>query len=115
MKKYDKYFDNDKTVLRYLARLNSQSPYDRDRKFLISFFLSDDSIQIFELQSKNSGLNEGKFLERRQYKNEANSNSYFRVEDFEINNSVKINSYSFFIYDADEYTKKWMLKNITVK
>jgi EF-hand domain-containing protein 1 len=43
-----KYVDNDKTVLRYIASFNTRVPEDIDRKFIISFFLADDSISIFE-------------------------------------------------------------------
>ena len=31
--------------------------------------MSDDSIQIYEMQNRNSGIWEGKFLERSKYKN----------------------------------------------
>jgi hypothetical protein len=54
-KDYYKYIDNDSIILRFLARLNGKNPEDADRKFLISFFLSDDSIQIYEMPKKNSG------------------------------------------------------------
>jgi hypothetical protein len=56
-------------VLRFTARFNTRIPEDVDRRFIISFFLSDDTIQIFEPAQKNSGIMEGKFLERRKYKN----------------------------------------------
>ena len=59
-KDYYKYIDNDSIILRFLARLNGKNPEDADRKFLISFFLSDDSIQIYEMPKKNSG----KFLSK---------------------------------------------------
>jgi len=50
-----KYIDNDSIILRFLAKLNSKNPEDADRKFLISFFLSDDSLKIYEIPKKNSG------------------------------------------------------------
>lgn len=122
-KDYYKYIDNDSIILRFLARLNSKNPEDADRKFLISFFLSDDSIQIYEMPKKNSGKNnlifylyigiwEGKLLERGKYNNEENNNSKFTISDFEVNKSVKINSFSFYILDADDFTKKWIAGNL---
>ena len=54
-KDYFKYIDNDKITLRFLARLNTKIPEDVDRRFLISFFLADDSIQVYEMPSRNSG------------------------------------------------------------
>jgi hypothetical protein len=65
-KDYYKYINNDKLILRFLARLNTRVTEDLDRRFLISFFLSDDSIQVYEMNNRNSGIWEGKFLERGQ-------------------------------------------------
>lgn len=43
-----KYVDNDKKILRYTARFNTKVPEDVDRKFIISFYLSNDTVSIFE-------------------------------------------------------------------
>ena len=43
-----KYVDNDKKILRYTARFNTKVPEDFDRRFIISFYLADDTISIFE-------------------------------------------------------------------
>lgn len=55
--------DNDGKVLRFTARFNTQVPEDVDRRFIISYYLADDTISIFEPAQKNSGIVEGKFLE----------------------------------------------------
>lgn len=111
-KDYFKYIDNDKIILRFLARLNTKVPEDIDRRFLISFFMADDSIQVYEMQQRNSGIWEGKFLERRKYKNVENDYKYFTISDFEINKSIKINNFSLHIMDADDFTKKWLSDNL---
>ena len=103
-----KYVDNDKTVLRYIASFNTRVPEDIDRKFIISFFLADDSISIFEPAQKNSGIIEGKFLERRKYKNVNNNNEFITPSDMPIGGDVKINGYNFRINSCDEYTSKWL-------
>jgi hypothetical protein len=54
-KDFYKFVDKDSITLRYLARLNSKVPEDQDRKFLISFFMSDDTLKIYEIPKKNSG------------------------------------------------------------
>lgn len=74
--------------------------------------MSDDSIQIYEMQNRNSGIWEGKFLERAKYKNIENENRYFTISDFQIDKSIKINSFSMSILDADDFTKKWMCENL---
>jgi hypothetical protein len=67
-KDFFKYVDNEKKILRFTAKLNNKIPEDADRRFIISFFLADDTISIFEPAQKNSGIIEGKFLERKKYK-----------------------------------------------
>ena len=111
-KDYYKYIDNDRTILRFLAKLNTKVLEDVDRRFLISFFLCDDSIQVYEMSNRNSGIWEGKFLERGQYKNVENDNKKFTISDFEIGKSMRINTFSFHVLDADEFTKKWMADNL---
>jgi hypothetical protein len=86
---------------------------DMDRRFLISFFLCDDSIQVYEMANRNSGIWEGKFLERGQYKNVENENKKFTISDFEIGKSMRINTFSFHVLDADEFTKKWIAQNFS--
>lgn len=68
MKDYFKYVDNDKMILRYTAKLNTTVPEDFDRRFIIQIYLSDDTLSIYEPAQKNSGIKEGKFLERGKYK-----------------------------------------------
>lgn len=43
-----KYVDNDGKTLRFTARFNTQVPEDVDRRFIISYYLADDTISIFE-------------------------------------------------------------------
>lgn len=54
-KDFFKYVDNDGKVLRFISKFNTQVPEDVDRRFIISYFLADDSIAIFEPAQKNSG------------------------------------------------------------
>ena len=111
-KDYFKYIDNDKITLRFLAKFNTVIPEDKDRRFLISFFMADDTIQVYEMQNRNSGIWEGKFLERGKYKNIENESKLFTISDFQINKSIKINTFSFSILDADDFTKRWMSDNM---
>jgi hypothetical protein len=49
-------------ALRFNAVLHQPKPEDSNRKFIITFYLNDDSLQIYEPPSKNSGFSTGKFL-----------------------------------------------------
>lgn len=55
--------------LRFNAVFSNPKPEDAIRKFIITYYLNDDSLQIYEPPAKNSGFSTGKFLERGQYKN----------------------------------------------
>jgi DUF1126 PH-like domain len=39
-------------------------PADGDRQFVVSYFMNDDTISVFEPPVRNSGVIGGKFLER---------------------------------------------------
>jgi len=58
----------DSNVLRFLARMDTTKPIDMERRFIISYFLSDDTILVFEPPVRNSGIIGGKFLERSRVK-----------------------------------------------
>ena len=45
----------DSNVLRFVARLDTTRPIDVDRRFVIFFHLSDDTIAVFEPPQRNSG------------------------------------------------------------
>lgn len=55
--------------LRFNAVFTSPKPEDTKRKFIITYYLNDNSLQIYEPRCRNSGFSEGKFLERNSYKN----------------------------------------------
>lgn len=103
-----KYVDNDKKILRYTARFNTKVPEDVDRRFIISFYLADDTISIFEPAQKNSGIIEGPFLERRKYKNVDKNYEFITPTDIPVGGDIKINGYNFHMLDCDEYTTKYL-------
>lgn len=107
-----KYVDNDKKILRFTAKFNTRVPEDFDRRFIISFYLADDTISIFEPAQKNSGIIEGAFLERKKYKNVDNQMCFITPTDLLVGKNVKINGHSFQILSSDEYTQKYLQGHI---
>lgn len=107
-----KSVDNDKKILRFTARFNTKVPEDVDRRFIISFYLSDDGISIYEPAQKNSGIIEGKFLHRGKYKNVDNNNAPITPSDMAIGGDVKINGHSFHILSCDDYTTKYLKEHL---
>lgn len=51
----------DCNVLRFVAKLDTTRPIDLDRRFIIFFHLSDDTISMYEPPMRNSGMQLHKF------------------------------------------------------
>ena len=95
--------------LRFTAFFSSPKSEDTNRKFIITYYLNDNSLQIYEPPIRNSGMYEGKFLERNQYKKQ--DGTIYKPEDLVIGYDVKINGHWFHISDCDDFTKKWYADN----
>ena len=55
-------------VLRFVAVMDTNYSVDMSRRFIVSFYLSDDTIAVFEPPQRNSGVLGGKYLERGRVK-----------------------------------------------
>jgi len=68
-------------ILRFVAGLASEKPEDqsieRERRFVINFHLTDNTLAIFETAVRNSGMSGGKFLARGRYKIGPSASSTF--------------------------------------
>jgi hypothetical protein len=106
----NKMFKSDKHILRFNAKLISPTPSDTERKFIISIFCRDETVQVYEIADKNSGRQSCKFMERGKHKNPY-SNKYYGEKDFVVGNTIYINKYTFKLLDCDEYTRKYMVDN----
>jgi hypothetical protein len=102
-----KIFDNDQHVLRFECKLISSTYEDEMRKFILCYYPSDDSIKVFEVVERNSGIVGGKFLERRKFKNPYTQRYYVHTE-FLIGNTIILQNHRFLLTNCDEYTFKYM-------
>ncbi|XP_042723505.1 EF-hand domain-containing family member C2 [Lagopus leucura] len=104
-------------TLRFLAKLATENPIDKDRKFIICYFLSDDTISVFEHTQRNTGILGGKFLERSRIKKpgqelfKSEPSEYFKAQDLFIGARVCFHGHNFLLVDADEYTINYMEKH----
>jgi hypothetical protein len=110
---FKKFMENDGMILRFLGRFINPSKVDAGRRFILNYYLNNDTIQIFEKFERNSGFVGGKFLERDRVKNPA-TNEYFQPMDLFVGANVEVNKYKFQLLDADEYTRKFMSNNPTI-
>jgi hypothetical protein len=91
--------------LRFNAVFAAPKPEDSNRQFIITYFLNDDSLQIYEPPVKNSGFWTGKFLERGIYKSE--QGDVIKPEHMIVGQDIKINGHLVHLTDCDDFTKKW--------
>lgn len=97
--------------LRYGCQLDTPHPEDKDRRFILSYSLSDGSIKIIELAIPNSGIVGGKFLSSRKLVlpgSNPNRPDYYTPKDLYIGALVKVFASRFLITSADLYVYRYM-------
>jgi len=97
-------------VLRWFARLDSSDPLKVDRRFIMSYYLVDDTIAIYEINQRNSGMKGGKFLERGQYKTPDGSRNW-NAHDLFKGTRMDFQRHPFVLLYGDDYTYKFMEQN----
>lgn len=108
-----KMFKQDMHVLRFESSLVSTDADDISRRFIISFYCGDDTIQVYEVCDKNSGRIGGRFMER-QKQNNPETGVYYTEKDFKIGQIVHLAGFTFRLVKCDEYTEKYMEDNAAV-
>ncbi|XP_041806902.1 EF-hand domain-containing family member C2 [Chelmon rostratus] len=104
----------DSNVLKFHAKMVTTDQVDRDRIFIISFYLCDDSISVFERPQRNSGVLGGKFLARGRVKKpgqelfKSELSEHFTAHDLYIGATLCLHKNHFQLLDTDEYTFNYM-------
>lgn len=80
-KDFSKQMLYDNVVLRFSAILKSTKQVDKDRKFVVSLYVADDGISVFEPKMRNTGLVGGKFLEKGRIRR-PDGVGYYEAKDF---------------------------------
>jgi len=106
-KDFIKLLRYDNVILRFKAQLQTSKPEDLERRFVIEFFRSDDTVKVFEIRTPNSGFVGGKFLERTKLKN-PETQDWFTAKEFFVGAEPKVNGFHFKIIEADESTMNHM-------
>eukprot|EP00340_Litonotus_pictus_P006922 CAMPEP_0170517442 /NCGR_PEP_ID=MMETSP0209-20121228/3435_1 /TAXON_ID=665100 ORGANISM="Litonotus pictus, Strain P1" /NCGR_SAMPLE_ID=MMETSP0209 /ASSEMBLY_ACC=CAM_ASM_000301 /LENGTH=645 /DNA_ID=CAMNT_0010802693 /DNA_START=50 /DNA_END=1987 /DNA_ORIENTATION=+ len=113
VKRVNDIFKRDKHILRFRAKLISPVETEHERDFIIAFFVSDNTLQIYEEASKNSGRTSGKFIERTRIKNPS-TDYYYSEKDFYVGAIIYTNNHIFKLNEFDEKTKQYMVDNCDV-
>ena len=99
-------------VLRYLAHLTGSidgtipcNPTFAPREFIITYYLADCTVGIFEITKGVAGLPGTRFLERQEVKN-SKTGEPFKPEDFYPGAIIEVNSHFFKLEQIDERSEK---------
>lgn len=106
-KDFVKLTEFDKKMLRFTARLHNPSPIDESRQFIVTYYLADDTVAVFERAMRNSGIIGGKWLARTRVKN-IDTGRYFDKGDFYVGSVITLKGHRFDLDSADEYTMRVM-------
>lgn len=111
---FKKFITLDKFILRFGAKLISTIRENCERVFIISYFLSDDTIQVYEVVRRNSGFSGGVFLKRQrvllpnQEKFPVKRPDFYKPQHFYIGATINLYDHIFTFVSADEYTLLYM-------
>lgn len=97
-------------VVKFAMKLENGVAADEIRRFVLSCFLADDTICIFEPVQRNSGIVGGKFLQRQKVTN-AKTGKPFVSSDFHVGLHVSINAFPFICTATDERSLNYMEGN----
>eukprot|EP00602_Paraphysomonas_sp_CaronLab_P009435 CAMPEP_0185029576 /NCGR_PEP_ID=MMETSP1103-20130426/15967_1 /TAXON_ID=36769 /ORGANISM="Paraphysomonas bandaiensis, Strain Caron Lab Isolate" /LENGTH=814 /DNA_ID=CAMNT_0027564377 /DNA_START=27 /DNA_END=2471 /DNA_ORIENTATION=- len=79
---------------------------DAERRFVVSFYLEDNTMAVFEEQGRNMGAPGGSFLKRDIYSNEmpydTRSPRRFLSSDLFLGNTFRINGYEMRVTEMDD-------------
>merc|ERR1711933_11900 len=100
-------------ILRFNAQLISDKPEDSNRRFVVQYFIEDDTICIREPPVPNSGILGGSFLKRQKCKKQ--DSTEYNVNDFYVGAILYFVGQRFILLNADEFTYKYMEQNYDEK
>ena len=99
-----KFIAFDKINLRFKAKMITTKPEDVDRSFIITYFLADDTIAVYEPPIRNSGVIGGKFLQRQKVKKP--TGEQYTPKDLYIGAKIILFAHEFELIGSDPFTLK---------
>jgi hypothetical protein len=102
------FLDYDGKVLRfYTIWDDTRAVFGEKRKFILHYFLVDKTIEIRQVLPPNCGRDPvSQFLKRTLLK-KPGKGAFYTAEDLYVGQIVDVYGRTFFIYDADGFTKRW--------
>lgn len=102
---------NDGKTLRFTAQFAEGTPGavppNDERRFVVTLYLVDNTVSVYEPPVRNSGIVGGKFLERTmEPARKPNSRAPYTARDFYVGNSLTIHSHCFTLLTTDPSTER---------
>jgi hypothetical protein len=95
--------DESTQVLNFSSKLISKYPEDRRRQFVVSYYLCDKTMAIFETVVPNSGFRGGKFLQRTRVR-DPSTKTFFEGDAFYVGARIQVSGRTFELLDAAPHT-----------
>ncbi|KAF4731474.1 EF-hand domain (C-terminal) containing, partial [Perkinsus olseni] len=129
--KMKQYLENDRKVLRFYAYWDDKTRYGTRQYYTIHFFLVDDTLEILEIHTRNSGRDRyptfykrgpllkkpipvhtpGMFVdEMKTVYDETGGRMRYSPHDLSTNTTIAVYGREFFIYDCDSATREFYKK-----
>lgn len=114
----DKYLENDRKVLRFHCIWDDPTSFGVRNLFTMHYYLADETVEVNEVLRKNSGRSPWPvfFQRNRLYKNPhvnpapgmaAPKQVAYQTEELQVGTTVMVYGRELFIYDCDEFTRKF--------
>lgn len=111
---YDKFVTLDGKMLRFTSQMVTRNAEDRERNFIVSYYLANDTLAVFEIPRRNSGFAGGQFLHQQKFflpdqdLLAAQRPKQYTPQHLYIGARLNLNSHIFQIIGADEFALDYM-------
>ena len=117
-KNLQSFLENDRKVLSFSIIWEDKSYDGGDKNYSLNFFLSDNSVEVKEINEANNGKTPFPMLLKRQKLAKIpvlthcpgmslKKEEFYMTEDLLIGNRVSIFGRECLIYDCDDFTRQW--------
>jgi hypothetical protein len=121
--KLKKFLHNDRKVLRFFCVWDDRDALYGDRRpYVVHYYLSDDTVEVLEVNEPNSGRDPFPvFVRRGPLPNQklevdalgpTKSYTHYMYTDLKVGGYIKVYNRDFLIHDADNFTKAWYCENM---
>ena len=102
--------DHAGVVLRFEAKIENPKRDDALRTFTVVFYPADNSVAVWEVPVRNSGILGGKFAEKGRKRN-PESRADYALADMHVGALVTVSAVAFRLTACDAFTANWLNNN----